>query len=335
MLGAFLTILAMGSFLLGGFRPGQQQLSAGEWVLDSLLLFFEWLYVAALRFWPVALSLLGIFGLQLWIKLQDKRNPPVPPPRGEQAPRSGWALMSLVLGSCGVLLIAFMSAGFFCAIFAILCGHMALYKIKKTSGATRGRGMAVAGLVMGYTALAVTALALVILPWHTSDRHNSELDTLGRGQQIFTSITSSMGPVVFVCWPKSGAVPNSTAFFTNVASSSQLRVNYAYFSAAGIKPYNGTNAAMFKAENNAWCVVADLNDDIPDTIPYLFTRNLRVTSLAELKGKVGDQLSGESPFGRKVLVLISKSGAAHLLKPDMLWSNILHGVTFTNRVLRP
>lgn len=207
ILGVFLTVLAVGSFLLGGFRPGPEQLSAGEWVLDSLLLFFGWLYVAALRSWPVTLGLLGIFGLQLWIKLQDKRNLTVPPPDGEQAPRSGWALTSLVLGSCGVLLIAFMSAGFFSALFAILCGHMALYRMKKASAVIRGRGLAVAGLVMGYAALAVTALALVLLPWHTSDHHVRELEALGRGQQMYTSITTSWGPVVFECWPKSGGRP--------------------------------------------------------------------------------------------------------------------------------
>lgn len=120
-----------------------------------------------------------------------------------------------------------------------------------------------------------------------------------------------------------------------MVGSGQLRVDYSYFTAAGIKPYSGTNAVLLRAEDNMWCVVADLNDDISDTIPYLFTRNLRVASLAELKGKVGDQLSGEPPFGHRGLVLIAKSGAARVLKPDMLWSNILHGATFTNRVLRP
>ena len=195
---------------------------------------------------------------------------------------------------------------------------------------TRRQSTAPVGVIM-----AIMALYAAFQPIRASDGHNPELETMGRGQQMFTSITTSWGPVVFECWPQSGVVPNSTAFFTNVVGSGQLRVDYAYFAAAGIKPYSGTNAALFKAENNAWCVVADLNDDISDSIPYLFTRNLHVASLAELKGKVGDQLSDEPPFGREALVLISKSGAAHLLKPEMLWSNILHGATFTNRVLRP
>jgi hypothetical protein len=186
LLCLLLAVLVVGSWFAGGFGgfcPGEPQPTAGAWALGSLTLFFEGLYVAALRFWPVTLTLLGIFGLQLWIKLQDKRNPPVPPPGGEQAPpfpapppppRSGWAITSLVLGSCGVLLVAFLSAGFFCAVFAIPCGHMALYRIKKASGAIGGRGLAVAGLFMGYAALAVTALALVFLPWHTSDQHKPE-----------------------------------------------------------------------------------------------------------------------------------------------------------------
>jgi hypothetical protein len=234
-----------------------------------------------------------------------------------------------------VLLIVFLSAGFFCAVLAILCGHMALYRIKKASGAIGGRGLAVAGLFMGYAALASVALALVFLPWCTSDHHKPELEALGRGQQIFTSITTSMGPVVFDFWPKSGVVPNSTAFFTNVIGSGQLRVDYAYFSASDITPYRGKNADLFKAANNAWCVVADIHDETSDKIPYLFTRNLRVASLAELKGRVGDQLSGEPPFGLKCVPVIFKGGAARILRHDMLWSNILGGATFTNRVLRP
>jgi hypothetical protein len=346
LLGVFLIVIAVGSCFAGGFCPGEPPPTAGAWALGSLTLFFEGLYVAALRFWPVTLTLLGIFGLQLWIKLQDKRNPPVPPPGGEQAPpfpapppppRSGWAVTSLVLGSCGVLLIAFLSAGFFCAILAILCGHLSLYRIKKASGAIGGRGLAVAGLFMGYAALAVTALALVLLPWHTSGQHKPELEALGRGHQIFISLTTFGGwpfdDALF--WPKSGVVPNSTAFFTNVVGHGAINVDYSFFAAEGIKPYRGTNADLFKSENNEWCVVADLHDETPEKIPYLFTRNLRVASLAELKGRVGDQLSGEPPFGLRCVLVIFKGGKARILRHDMLWSNILGGATFTNRVLRP
>ena len=137
-------------------------------------------------------------------------------------------------------------------------------------------------------------------------------------------------------WPDSSEFPSSTAYITNVVSRGAIRHDdYSLFSAPGITAYRGTNAGWFKAENNAWCVVADLSDNAADNTPFLITRNLNVSSLAELKGKVGDQLSDEPPFGRKGVVIISKGGAANIVKPDMLWSDFLGGQTFTNRVLRP
>ena len=68
------------------------------------------------------------------------------------APGSIW---SLVLGIFGV------SCGPFFAILAVICGHLALSKIKESSGTLIGRGMAIAGLVLGYVGIAI---ALVVIP---------------------------------------------------------------------------------------------------------------------------------------------------------------------------
>jgi hypothetical protein len=54
-----------------------------------------------------------------------------------------------------------------------------------------------------------------------------------------------------------------------------------------------------------------------------------------LRGRVGETLLNEPPYGKKSAVMISMGGVALILKPGMLWSNILGGQTFTNRVLRP
>jgi len=74
-------------------------------------------------------------------------------------PHGGWptapqnsnkAIASLV---CGVL--------FMCApasIAAIIIGHLALVDIKRTAGRMAGRGMAIAGLVLGYAGLALTTI---------------------------------------------------------------------------------------------------------------------------------------------------------------------------------
>jgi hypothetical protein len=79
-------------------------------------------------------------------------------------PQGGWpsasqnsnkAIASLV---CGVL--------FMCApasIAAIILGHLALVDIKRTAGRMAGRGMAIAGLVLGYAGLALTTIYLVFV----------------------------------------------------------------------------------------------------------------------------------------------------------------------------
>jgi len=251
--------------------------------------------------------------------------------------RSGLAVASLVLGLISLPLVLIF-VGVLLAIPAVICGHVALFKIKKSAGAIMGRSIAIAGLAAGY--LAVVLFPIMIIAVNnalvtTNPNHNPSFQMLSRGKQIFMCATTGMGPIIFDCWPKAGTVPDSTAFFTNMVGSGQIKVDYSFFSAQGITPSRGKNAALFTAKNNAWCVVADVHDEDSDKIPYLFTRNLNISSLAELKGRVGDQLSDESPFGRKGVPVIFKSGFAEILTPDMLWSNILGGQTFTNRVLRP
>jgi hypothetical protein len=73
-------------------------------------------------------------------------------------PASGLAVASLVLGIVG-LLVGWCALGLPC-IAAVILGHAGLSDTK--SGAKSGRGMAVAGLVMGYVAL-IPALILFFL----------------------------------------------------------------------------------------------------------------------------------------------------------------------------
>ena len=67
---------------------------------------------------------------------------------------SGKAVASLILG-----LLSFF---FVFAILAIVFGHIALSEIKKNAGRLQGRGMAIAGLVLGYLGIAVIPIILII-----------------------------------------------------------------------------------------------------------------------------------------------------------------------------
>ena len=61
--------------------------------------------------------------------------------------RCGFATASLVLGIAAFLTCFF---GVFPAIAAVICGHVARSKIRKSPGMIRGNGVAMAGLVLGY-----------------------------------------------------------------------------------------------------------------------------------------------------------------------------------------
>lgn len=71
---------------------------------------------------------------------------------------SGTAIASMVCGIVGLLSCYF--AGFI-GIPAVICGHIALNQIRSSPVPMAGRGMAIAGLVMGYLGIGIT-LAVVV-----------------------------------------------------------------------------------------------------------------------------------------------------------------------------
>jgi hypothetical protein len=73
---------------------------------------------------------------------------------------STMAIISLIGGITGWTILPFLGS-----IVAVITGHMAQSEIKKSGGMITGKGMATAGLIMGYLALAggLCALCLVIV----------------------------------------------------------------------------------------------------------------------------------------------------------------------------
>jgi hypothetical protein len=81
--------------------------------------------------------------------------PPVSQPVPRTAPAAIWSLVLAVLSfTCGWL---------FTAIPAVICGHIARAKIRKSRGALRGKGIATAGLILGYIALVVGVMGIPLL----------------------------------------------------------------------------------------------------------------------------------------------------------------------------
>lgn len=94
-----------------------------------------------------------------WI---DRGVPPPPPPAFVPAPgeprTSGLAIASLVLGILGVLTSCF-CVGLAPGIGALVTGFLALAEFKRDP-AVEGRGMASAGVAMGFIAVAIGVMAL-------------------------------------------------------------------------------------------------------------------------------------------------------------------------------
>jgi hypothetical protein len=96
------------------------------------------------------------------------QSPPplVQPPPGPPAPRTnGLAIASLVLGVIalpGSFGCCCFGLEFVPAVLAAIFGHVALSQIKRSQGQMDGRGMAIAGLVCGYAALAI-GVAITLL----------------------------------------------------------------------------------------------------------------------------------------------------------------------------
>ena len=89
-----------------------------------------------------------------------------PPPPGSPAPPgpspaveiklNGFAVASMVLGIFGMFAIT--------ALLAVIFGHIALAQIRRSEGWQRGTGIALAGVILGWSFLAVFLLALIFDP---------------------------------------------------------------------------------------------------------------------------------------------------------------------------
>jgi type II secretory pathway pseudopilin PulG len=73
------------------------------------------------------------------------------------AETSPLAIVSLV---CGIL--AFVAMPFLAAIPAVVCGHLARSRISQAAGRVGGKGLALAGLIMGYLNLALLPVIAIL-----------------------------------------------------------------------------------------------------------------------------------------------------------------------------
>jgi hypothetical protein len=91
--------------------------------------------------------------------MADQITAPPPSSAPSPAPRTApTAIWSLVLA-----VVSFFCGWLFTAIPAVICGHVARSKIRKSGGALGGMGIATAGLIVGYIAVAVGVMGIPLL----------------------------------------------------------------------------------------------------------------------------------------------------------------------------
>jgi hypothetical protein len=89
-----------------------------------------------------------------WVASDGKWYPPQPPVASVAQKTNELAVASMVLGVLWLLWIG--------SILAIIFGHISLRQIKRSNGIQGGRGMAIAGLVLGYGAVGWILLIILV-----------------------------------------------------------------------------------------------------------------------------------------------------------------------------
>ena len=91
--------------------------------------------------------------------MADETPPPPLPAIPQTVPHTpAVAIWSLILA-----VLSFTCGWFFTAIPAVICGHIARAKIRKSGGALGGKGIATTGLVLGYFALVLCVMGIPLL----------------------------------------------------------------------------------------------------------------------------------------------------------------------------
>ena len=172
----------------------------------------------------------------------DVTPPPTPPPPPvsqpvvHTAPTAIWSLVLAILSfTCGWL---------FTAIPAVICGHIARSKIRKSGGALGGKGIATAGLILGYIALVLGVMGIPLLvSMIQSDRER--LHRLSTERKEIASDDGKLKVTVPGTWTK---LPGLNKFATaNLSSGGQA-----------------TLQVGDKSKQMYLIVIADAKADFPD-----------------------------------------------------------------------
>ena len=186
---------------------------------------------------------------------------------------SALAKWSLALAVSGIVPLGFLGS-----IPALICGYMAIPRIKRSSGALTGRGLAIAGLVVAYVGIVIQIVVLSVLLSAARDRARQtacvnnlkqigivarmySLDNQEHFPTNFSGISKYIGdcPQVFVCpatGHKAGQMSNVDQWSDYVLVPNRLESDppdaVLAFSKPGCYPGKG-GTVLFVAGHVLWC----------------------------------------------------------------------------------
>ncbi|MDB4816971.1 GYF domain-containing protein [bacterium] len=107
------------------------------------------------------------------------------------APTSGLAIASMV---CGILSIILCYVNAIVGIPAVICGHMAMKRIKASQGQIAGKGMAIAGLICGYlgSVISLCMIGFVAFAMNSTDGFMHEAIKEAQQQQGLEEMEEEM-----------------------------------------------------------------------------------------------------------------------------------------------
>ena len=162
----------------------------------------------------------------------------------------------------------------------------------------------------------IAILAAVLVPAVMAALRKAKLERMkSNGRQIVAAIQAWRGKGVDVTmqrpWPDR-SFGTSTAFFRLLVP--KYLPDFSIFGVPGVyPPYTGTNPVEFLEKNNAWKLVADLDDfSDDDNTPVLISKNLNISFLIDVKPSkdpLGAHLGGPVLFDNDHVVVALKGGA--------------------------
>jgi type II secretory pathway pseudopilin PulG len=201
---------------------------------------------------------------------------------------------------------------------------------------TPRRGQPCAGFslieLLGVIAIIIILVGLLVPAVQSAMNRARATRTLNNGRNCFLAIMT-LATDGDRAYAASSEFATSTDYWRWLITNRYYDATFAVCAAYGVPGYEGMDATVFSASNNAWCFVADIGDGTPSTTPIMFTRNLDIANLGATADYAG-ALTTESPFGQTGVGIVRLNGQVEFVKRAEL-NTRFNPCSASNAVLRP